>query len=201
MTALLAVLALAGYQNRDKIGEVLNGLRNGNGLGGTGAGAGSGQAGGMQSSGGGGLGDLLGGGAAGGLGGLLGSLGGGGGRGGLGDLLGGSSGGNILGGGLGGLLDQFRSSGLGHKADSWVGTGQNEEIGDQELHQALGEDTLRELEEKTGLSRNEILSRLSSNLPQAVDALTPEGRVPDDFGSHPGSVPRAGGTSGPSQIL
>lgn len=194
MTALLAVLALAGYQNRDKIGEILNNLRTGDG---TGDGAR-----GSASSGTGGLGDLLGGASAGGgLGGLLRGLGGNGG-GGLGDLLGGSGGGNILSGGLGGLLDQFRQNGLGHKADSWVGPGQNEEIGDQELHQALGEDTMRELEEKTGLERSEILRRLSQDLPKTVDALTPAGRLPEDDAARPGSMQQAGNPQGgPSQFI
>lgn len=176
MTALLAVLALAGYQNRDKIGEVLSNLRNGEGLGGGTPGMAPGQGGGGMSSGTGASG--------GGLGGLLGGLAGGG----LGDLLGGSSSGNILSGGLGGILDQFRSNGLGHKAESWVGTGENAEIQDHELNQALGEDTLGELEQKTGLSRSEILSRLSRELPRAVDDLTPEGRIPDDMAGNPGGV-------------
>lgn len=189
MTALLAVLALAGYQNRDKIGEILNNLRDGKGLG-EGPQAGTAAAPG-------GLGGMFGGSSGGGLGGLLGGLTGGGG---LGDLLGGSSGGNILGGGLGGLLDQFRQNGLGHKADTWLGTGQNAEIGSQELHQALGEDTLKELEEKTGLSRAEILDRLSRDLPRTVDALTPEGQLPM---AEPGNQAGAAATTSPgsSQIV
>lgn len=174
MTALLAVLALAGYQNRDKIGEILNNLRNGEGLG-DGAPAGA-----APRSG--GLGDLLGGSSGGGLGGLLGGLAGGGG---LGSILGSTSGGNILSGGLGGLLDQFREKGLGQKAESWVNTGSNEPIESHELHQALGDDTLTELEQKTGLTRDEILSRLSKDLPQTIDALTPDGQLPQEAGAVP----------------
>lgn len=187
MTALLAVLALAGYQNRDKIGEVLNNLRNGEGLGGGTPGTPGGQTAGGMASGTGASG--------GGLGGLLGGLGGGG----LGDLLGGSSSGGILSGGLGGILDQFRANGLGHKAETWVGKGENAEIQDHELGQALGEDTLSELEQKTGLSRSDILTRLSRELPRAVDDLTPEGRLPDDeAGNVTGS---AGGRPGFSPTI
>lgn len=151
LTALLAVLAVAGYQNRDKIAETLRNLGqnqtpNPNGS--------------VTQSG--GLGDLLG-------------------RlqnGGLGGILGGSTPGGILSGGLGGLLDQFRQNGLGDRADSWVRTGPNESIDDRQLSQALGPDVLDELTAKTGLSRDEILSRLSRDLPRAVDDLTPEGTIP-----------------------
>ena len=159
LTALLAVLAVAGYQNRDKIAEMLRGLQNGRGT----------NPNEPASRDHGGLSDLLG------------SLSGGG----LGSILGGSSPGSILSGGLGSLLDQFRKNGLGDRADSWVGTGPNQEVDNRELSQALGEDTLAELTQKTGLSRDEILSRLQRDLPKAVDDLTPNGMVPteEQFGS------------------
>lgn len=174
LTALLAVLAVAGYQNRDKIAEMLRGLQNGQGT----------NPDGTLSRNQGGLGDLLG------------RLSGGG----LGNVLGGSSPGGILSGGLGGLLDQFKQNGLGDRAESWVGTGPNQEIDDRELSQAIGQDTLDELVAKTGLSREEILGRLSRDLPRAVDDLTPDGRIPteeqfggfDSVGSHQRSVPNAG---------
>ncbi|WP_308737979.1 hypothetical protein [Rhizobium sp. TH2] len=74
LTALLAVLAVAGYQNRDKIAEMLRGLQNGQSTNPDGTVA--------QNQG--GLGDLLGG--------LT--------KGGLGNIFGGSSPGGILNGGL-----------------------------------------------------------------------------------------------------
>ena len=130
---------------------------------------------------GGGLGGMLGG-QAGGLGGMLGGGGGlgGGMPGGLGGLLGGllGGGGGLAGGGLGGLLDQFRQSGYGEHVDSWVGTGQNRRLAPDELSQALGPDTLDELEQQTGLPRQQLLSELSQELPDAVDQFTPDGRLP-----------------------
>lgn len=112
-------------------------------------------------------------------------------------MLGGSSAGGILSGGLGGLLDQFRENGLGDRADSWVNTGPNNGIQDHELSQALGDDVIGELEQKTGLSKDEILRRLSTDLPQAVDDLTPGGAIPsaqdlDDGVPSRTSVPDAG---------
>jgi hypothetical protein len=49
--------------------------------------------------------------------------------------------------------------------------------------QAIGPDVRESLSQQTGLSRDEIVARLSRELPQAVDKYTPEGRLPteDDF--------------------
>lgn len=153
MKALLGVLAVYGFQHRDQIAEALKNV-----VGGQSAAApqaGSQPAGGQQ----------------GGLGGLLGGLGG---------MLGGSSAGGILSGGLGGLLEQFQQNGQGEVANSWVSPGDNTPIDNQQLSQALGADTLKELTEKTGLSEQELLSRLSQDLPKAVNELTPDGKVPDE---------------------
>ena len=166
MTALLGLLAVAGYQNRDKLSEMLNNRAGAGGMGG--AGGGLGGASGMGSAGG-GLGGMLGGGmggGAGGLGGLLAGLGGGG--------LGG-----LLGGGLNELDGRLRQNGRGQAMDSWVGTGANHQLEPHDLEAALGPDVLEDLQENTGLSRSEILARLSRELPHAVDQYTPDGRLPD----------------------
>jgi uncharacterized protein YidB (DUF937 family) len=143
MTALLGLLAVAGYQNRDKIAEMLQGAGK-NMSGPTGQG---------------------------GLGGLLGQLT---------SSLGGGSAGGILSGGLGELVDRFKQSGHGETADSWVGTGPNKQISPPQLEQAIGPDVLETLTKQTGLSRQELLARLSRELPDAVDKYTPQGRVPTE---------------------
>ena len=157
MTALLGLLAVAGFQNRDKIAEMLGGLSP-NASGGSG---GQGQ----PQVGQGGLGGLAGAGGLGGLGGLLGGLGN-------------QNPGGLVNGGLGELVDRFRQNGHGEVADSWVGTGPNKEVAPQHLEQAIGPDVLDTLTQQTGLSREEILSRLSRDLPRAVDQYTPDGRIP-----------------------
>ncbi|HZW47790.1 MAG TPA: YidB family protein, partial [Microvirga sp.] len=58
------------------------------------------------------------------------------------------------------------------------GTGPNKDIAPQQLEQAIGPDVLDSLTQQTGLSREEILARLSRDLPRAVDQYTPEGRLP-----------------------
>jgi uncharacterized protein YidB (DUF937 family) len=140
MTALLGLLAVAGYQNRDKLAEWFGSLQQGktpqdapDGL--------DSAMGGSQSA------------SAGGLGGLLGN-------------------------GIQELIERFKQAGRGDAADSWVRTGPNEQIDGPGLEQAIGADTLDRLAKQTGLSRDEILQRLSQRLPDAVDRYTPDGRVP-----------------------
>lgn len=137
MTALLGMLAVAGYQNRDKISELLRG----------GAAASESPAGG-----------------------LIGNLGG---------LLGGTGAGGLLSGGLGELIDRFKQNGHGDTAQSWINTGPNKTISPPDVKSAIGGDVLAALEKQTGLPQEEILARLSRELPDAVDKYTPDGRLPN----------------------
>jgi uncharacterized protein YidB (DUF937 family) len=98
----------------------------------------------------------------------------------LGGLLGGGAAGSVLTGGLGDLLKQFQQNGQGDKAASWVSTGQNEPVTSSELEQALGAERLQWLMNQTGMSKQELLAGLSQELPQVVDKLTPDGRLPTD---------------------
>ncbi|HLQ19400.1 MAG TPA: YidB family protein [Tabrizicola sp.] len=138
LIALLGLLAVAGYQNRDRLGEIMNSRSTG--------GADPNQS---------GMGE----------GGLFESF-----R-------------NMLGGGstLGGLSELFERFGAPHqraKVDSWVQTGPNAPLAPRELEEALDEDTIAELVAKTGLSRDELLARLSTSLPEAIDQATPDGQFP-----------------------
>ncbi|NEB02125.1 YidB family protein [Streptomyces sp. SID13726] len=124
------------------------------------------------------------------LGTLLGGLLGGGGSGGsgsgsgsgniLGALLGALGGARGSGGGdsLGGLLDLLAKSGLAEQKDSWVGTGANRSVTGAQIQQALPDDTLQQVAERTGVSPDEAASELAQVLPGAVDKLTPGGQVP-----------------------
>jgi uncharacterized protein YidB (DUF937 family) len=151
--------------------------------------------GGNTASTGGGLGDLL----QGGLGGLLDGLGGsgrapsgraaapagGGGlddllKGGLGGLLAGGAAGGILSGGLGDLLKQFQEHGAGDAAGSWVSSGPNKDISKDDLARSIGYDDIDTLATRFGMSRDDMLSGMQQQLPQFVDQLTPDGRLPTD---------------------
>jgi uncharacterized protein YidB (DUF937 family) len=143
MTALLGLLAVAGYQNRDKIAEMLNGI-------GQGTPASAGQSG---------------------IGGLLGQLS---------RTLSGASVGGLLSGGIGELVERFKQSGHGETAESWVRTGPNKPVTPPQLEQAIGPEVLETLSQQTGLSRQELLARLSRELPNAVDKYTPQGSLPTE---------------------
>jgi uncharacterized protein YidB (DUF937 family) len=98
--------------------------------------------------------------------------------GGLGGVLGGAAAGSVLSGGLGNLMKELQDNGHGRAAQSWVGTGPNEEIAPKDLANALGSDTLNTLSKQTGLSVDDLLAGLSQHLPDLVDQLTPNGRLP-----------------------
>jgi uncharacterized protein YidB (DUF937 family) len=101
-------------------------------------------------------------------------------KGGLGGLLAGGAAGSILSGGLGDLLNQFQQKGLGDQANSWVSNGPNKAVAPGDLANALGADQIEHLSAQSGLSRDELLSGLSRYLPDAVNHLTPDGRVPNE---------------------
>jgi uncharacterized protein YidB (DUF937 family) len=88
--------------------------------------------------------------------------------------------GSGLGGGLGGLLSQFQQAGLGHVADSWVGRGDNMPISPGQLRDVFGQDRVQEMSRHSGMGEDDFLSDLSQHLPQAVDRMTPDGRLPDE---------------------
>lgn len=89
------------------------------------------------------------------------------------NLVGGQS------GGLNGFIGQLTSKGLGDKVSSWVGTGKNLPVSPDEIQNALGFDQIKNIASKLGMDTNTITSKLSNLLPQVVDKLTPDGKVPE----------------------
>ena len=118
------------------------------------------------------IGQFPGGGMGGGLGDVL--------KGGLGGLLAGGAAGSVISGGLGDLLKQFQQHGQGDAANSWVSNGPNKQISPDDLGRALGADQLNALSAQSGLSRDELLAGLSRHLPEVVNHLTPDGRLPSE---------------------
>jgi uncharacterized protein YidB (DUF937 family) len=83
-------------------------------------------------------------------------------------------------GGLGGLVEKLSQSGLSQQAASWVGSGANLPVSAEQIGQALGSGPLADLAAKFGLNPQEITGSLSQHLPEVVNQLTPEGRLPDN---------------------
>jgi len=98
----------------------------------------------------------------------------------LGGLFGGAAAGTTLNGGLRHLIQDMENNGQGDIAKSWVGPGENREIQPNDLAKALGADTISALSAQTGMPQEQLLSELSTTLPQFVDQLTPTGRVATD---------------------
>jgi uncharacterized protein YidB (DUF937 family) len=86
--------------------------------------------------------------------------------------------GALLTGGMMDLVQQFRGAGKGDAVESWIARGPNQSVSANDLSKVLTEEQITFLTERTGLSREELLNGLSQRLPQVVDELTPEGRVP-----------------------
>lgn len=136
LTALLGLVAIAGYQNRDKIGAWIK-ESTGKDPAATAAGA-------IDS---------------------------------VKQVLGDGPVASKITGGLNELVNVFKTNGQGDKADSWVATGPNAAIDDKQMGQALGDDVVSDLVKQTGLSKDELLARLSKVLPEAVDKMTPNGKI------------------------
>ena len=100
--------------------------------------------------------------------------------GGLGELLGGAAAGTALSGGLGALIKEFQQGGLSQAAQSWIGTGPNQKIASNDLARVLGADTLDALSKQTGVGREDLLAGLSQHLPDLINQLTPNGRLPTE---------------------
>jgi uncharacterized protein YidB (DUF937 family) len=135
LAALLGLVAVAGYQNREKIGEFIRGLDD-------------------PSSPAGGMVERV--------------------KRGMGDS---PMAVNIK-EGVGELVERFKQGGQGAAVDSWIEKGPNTEITETQLEKALGSDIIDRLVEQTGLSRETLLARLAQVLPETVDKLTPDGRLP-----------------------
>jgi uncharacterized protein YidB (DUF937 family) len=116
------------------------------------------------------------------IGGLMGGGGGGSPMGGvIASLLGGGQQGGMGGqGGLAGLVSSFEQAGLGHIAQSWVGNGPNQPVSPQQLQGVLGDDRVQSMSSQAGMPPQDFLSQLAQHLPNAVNGMTPNGRLPDE---------------------
>ena len=98
---------------------------------------------------------------------------------GLQKVIAGGGAGGILSGGLSELLKKFQQVGQGQATESWVSTGPNQSVAPEDLEKAIGADTLDALAQQTGIPRDRLLAELREMLPSTVDAMTPDGRLPD----------------------
>src|SRR5262249_2372147 len=90
------------------------------------------------------------------------------------------------GGGLSGLVQKFESSGLGQQVQSWIGTGPNAKINPQQIQDALGSEKVKQIASRLGIDPNVVSQKLATILPEVVNHLTPDGKVPTAVASAAG---------------
>ena len=83
-------------------------------------------------------------------------------------------------GGLAGLVSSFEQAGLGHLAQSWIGNGPNQPVSPQQLQNVFGSDQVQNMAGQAGMAPQDFLTQLSEHLPNAVNGMTPNGRMPDE---------------------
>jgi uncharacterized protein YidB (DUF937 family) len=81
-------------------------------------------------------------------------------------------------GGLSDLIGKLTAGGAAPQVNSWVGGGANQPIQPGQLGSALGQQAINDLSAHSGMSKDELLNQLALVLPQLINHLTPNGRVP-----------------------
>jgi uncharacterized protein YidB (DUF937 family) len=76
------------------------------------------------------------------------------------------------------LMSKFKSAGMEDKVQSWLGKGPNQQISGNEVHQALGDEEVDRVAQDAGVTSEEASDQIARVLPQTVDQLSPEGRIP-----------------------
>jgi uncharacterized protein YidB (DUF937 family) len=82
-------------------------------------------------------------------------------------------------GGMEGIMSKLEASGMGDKLQSWIGTGQNQEMSAAEVEQALGKEEIQKAAAEAGVSEQEAADGLAGLLPQVIDKISPDGKLPD----------------------
>ena len=83
-------------------------------------------------------------------------------------------------GGFSGFLERFNTAGLGDVASSWVSSGANTPISNEQVESVFGEETLENISENAGLDYETTTSATAFMTPHIVDNLTPDGVVPSE---------------------
>jgi uncharacterized protein YidB (DUF937 family) len=82
-------------------------------------------------------------------------------------------------GGLLGLVNTLRQFGLDDVVSSWISTGKNKPISSEQVQDALGEGQINQMAQDMGVSHQEVSTGLAGLLPQLIDKLTPDGKLPE----------------------
>jgi uncharacterized protein YidB (DUF937 family) len=78
-----------------------------------------------------------------------------------------------------GLVNTLRQLGLDDIVSSWISTGENKPISPEQVQNALGEGQINQMAQNMGVSHQEVSTGLAGLLPQLIDKLTPDGKLPE----------------------
>jgi uncharacterized protein YidB (DUF937 family) len=81
-------------------------------------------------------------------------------------------------GGLNAIVAKLQQAGLGDQVKSWIGNGQNLPITAEQLQEALGSDTAKQLAARFNIPIDQLGKVLAQVLPTAVDHASPNGTLP-----------------------
>ncbi|HEU5489360.1 MAG TPA: YidB family protein [Gaiellaceae bacterium] len=76
------------------------------------------------------------------------------------------------------LKQKFEASGLGDKVQSWISTGPNTPATAEDIKKTMDPQKLQALADKQGVDVDTAAQRAADVLPDVVDKLTPEGKIP-----------------------
>ena len=76
------------------------------------------------------------------------------------------------------LVNTADDRGMGDVAQSWVSTGANQPISEEQVRQLLTPEQLAQLAATSGLSPDDVAKATAAVLPDVVNTLTPDGTIP-----------------------
>ncbi len=86
-------------------------------------------------------------------------------------------------GGLEGILAKFNEAGFAEQAASWVSQGNNLPISAEQIIEVLGRDSIAGIAQKLTMSPSDISVKIAEYLPQAIDKMTPNGKLEGNSGN------------------
>lgn len=86
-------------------------------------------------------------------------------------------------GGLEGILAKFNEAGFAEQTASWVSQGNNLPISAEQIIEVLGRDSIAGIAQKLTMSPSDISVKIAEYLPQAIDKMTPNGKLEGNSGN------------------
>lgn len=75
------------------------------------------------------------------------------------------------------LIKRLRDGGLDREVDSWLGSGPNLPVTPEQVRGALGDSVIEQAVAVTGIPADKLLVLMAGYLPNAVDAMSPNGTI------------------------